>query len=115
MVLNFQPAYLVVGPAYEVAARQILASVNATKAADINVWSNVAELVVDANITGNAWYLFAAPSAAAVGVYGYVGGSEGPQIRSERDFDTQSLKVAASLDVAIGVIDFKGAYFNAGA
>ena len=67
-----------VGPAYEVAARQILAAVNATKASDVNVWSNVAELVVDANIAGNSWYLFAAPSAAAVAVYGYVGGSEGP-------------------------------------
>jgi hypothetical protein len=49
MVLNLQPAYLIVGPAYEVAARQILAAVNATKATDVNVWSNVAELVVDAN------------------------------------------------------------------
>lgn len=115
MVLNLQPAYLVVGPAYEVAARQILASVNATKAADVNVWSNVAELVVDASIAGNAWYLFAAPAAAPVAVYGYVAGSEGPQVRSERDFDTQSLKVAASLDFAVGIIDFRGAFFNSGA
>jgi hypothetical protein len=115
MVLNLQPAYLVVGPAYEIAARQILASVNATKATDVNVWSNFAELVVDANITGNSWYLFASPAAAPVAVYGYVGGSEGPVIRCEKDFDTQSLKVAASLDLAIGVVDFKGAYFNAGA
>jgi HK97 family phage prohead protease len=115
MVLNLQPAYLVVGPAYEVAARQILAAVNATKASDVNVWSNVAELVVDANITGNAWYLFAAPASAPVAVYGYVAGSEGPQVRSERDFDTQAIKVAASLDFAVGIIDFRGAYFNAGA
>lgn len=114
MVLNLQPALLVVGPAYETIARQILASVNATKAADVNVWSNFAELVVDANITGNAWYLFAAPAAAPVVVYGYVGGSEGPQVRSERDFDTQAVKVAASLDFAVGAIDFRGAYKNAG-
>jgi len=114
MVLNLQPAFLVVGPAYETAARQILASVNATKASDVNVWSNFAELVVDANITGNAWYLFAAPSAAPVVVYGYVGGSEGPQVRSERDFDTQAVKVAVSLDFAVGAIDFRGAYKNAG-
>lgn len=115
MVLNLQPAYLVVGPAYETAARMILATVNATKASDINVWSGVAELIVDANIVGNGWYMFAAPSSAPVLVYGYVGGAEGPQVRSERDFDTQAVKVAASLDFAVGAIDFRGAYRNAGA
>jgi hypothetical protein len=47
-------------------------------------------------------------------VYGYVAGSEGPQVRTERDFDTQAVKVAAGLDFATGVIDFRGAYFNAG-
>jgi HK97 family phage prohead protease len=115
MVLNLQPAYLVVGPAYETAARLILATVNATKSSDVNVWSNFAELVVDANITGNTWYLFASPAAAPVVVYGYVGSASGPVIRSERDFDTQAVKVAASNDFAIGAIDFRGAYKNAGA
>ena len=115
MVLNLQPAFLVVGPAYETAARLILASINATKASDVNIWSGFATLIVDANITGNSWYLFASPAAAPVIVHGYVGGVEGPQVRSERDFDTQAVKVAASLDFAIGAIDFRGAYKNAGA
>lgn len=115
LVLNLQPALLVVGPAYETAARLILAQVNATKTSDVNIWSSFAELVVDAEITGNAWYLFASPSAAPVAVYGYVGGSEGPQVRSERDFDTQAVKIAAGLDFAVGAIDFRGAYKNAGA
>jgi hypothetical protein len=106
---------LVVGPAYEVAARQILASVNATKSSDMNIWANFAELVVDANITGNAWYLFAAPSTAAVVIYGYVAGSEGPVVRSETSFSTQAISVAASLDYAVGAIDCVGAYFNSGA
>ena len=40
---------------------------------------------------------------------------EGPQVRSERDFDTQAVKVAASLDFAVGAIDYRGAYKNSGA
>jgi hypothetical protein len=48
-------------------------------------------------------------------IYGYVSGSEGPQVRTERDFDTQAVKVAAGLDFAVGAIDFRGAYSNAGA
>ncbi len=72
-------------------------------------------MIVDAEITDKSWYLLAAPGAAPVVVYGYVAGSEGPHVRTERDFDTQAVKVAASLDFATGVIDFRGAYFNAGA
>lgn len=115
LALNLAPAYLVVGPAREVAARQLLAAITATKASDVNVWSGFAELIVDAEITGNAWYLFANPGAAPTVVYGYVAGSEGPQVRTERDFDTQAVKVAAGLDFAAGAIDFRGAVKNAGA
>lgn len=113
--LNLQPAFLVVGPAQEVAARQLLANVVAAKAADVNVWAGFAELIVDAEITDNRWHLFAAPAAAPVVVFGYVGGAEGPQVRTERDFDTQAIKIAAGLDFAVGAIDFRGVYKNAGA
>lgn len=113
--LNLQPAFIVCGPSREVAARQLLASITPTKASDVNVWSGFAELIVDANITGNEWYIFTSPGAAPTIVYGYVAGSEGPQVRTERDFDTQAVKVAASLDFAAGVIDFRGAVKNAGA
>lgn len=114
MALNLQPAYLVVGPQQEVAARQLLAAITATKAADVNVWAGFAELIVDAEITDKRWYVLASPGTAPVAVYGYVAGAEGPQIRTERDFDTQAVKVAASLDFAVGVIDYRGAYMNAG-
>lgn len=113
--LNLQPTFLVVGPAKEVAARQLLASITPTKSIDVNPWAEFAELIVDANITGNAWYVFADPGAAPTVVYGYVAGSEGPQVRTEIDFDTRAVKVAAGLDFAVGAIDFRGAYFNAGA
>lgn len=115
LVLNLQPAYLVVGPAREVAARQLLTAIMATKSADVNVWAGFAELIVDAEITDNRWYIFASPGSAPVVVFGYVGGAEGPQVRTERDFDTQAVKVAAGLDFAAGAVDFRGAYSNAGA
>jgi hypothetical protein len=113
--LNLQPTYLVCGPAKEVAARQLLAAIVAAKASDVNVWTGFAELIVDANITGNEWYIFSTSGVAPTVVYGYVAGSEGPQVRTERDFDTQAIKVAASLDFAVGAIDFRGAVKNAGA
>lgn len=115
MKLNLQPAILVVGPALEVAARTLLTAINATKSSDVNPWANFAELVVDANMGATEYFVFASPAAAPVVVYGYVGGTTGPVVRSERDFDTQAVKVAASLDFAVGAIDYRGAVKNAGA
>jgi hypothetical protein len=113
--LNLQPVYLVCGPAKEVAARQLLAAIVAAKASDVNVWAGFAELIVDSNIADNSWFIFSSPAVAPSVIYGYVAGSEGPQVRTERDFDTQAIKVAASLDFAVGAIDFRGAVKNAGA
>lgn len=113
--LNLSPKYLVVGPDKEMQARQLLTNVVATKSSDVNPWSGVAELIVDANISGNGWYIFADPGLAPVVVYGFVGGSEGPEIRTETDFDTRAVKVNAWVDWGVGPIDFRGAYFNAGA
>ncbi|MBP2233452.1 hypothetical protein J2847_006790 [Azospirillum agricola] len=113
--LNLAPRFLVVGPDKELEGRQVLASITPTKAGDSNPWAGLMELIVDANITGNGWYVMADPGLCPTVVYGYVAGSEGPQIKTETDFDSQSVKVRAGLDFGYGVIDFRGAHSNAGA
>ncbi|MCA8932075.1 MAG: Mu-like prophage major head subunit gpT family protein [Rhodospirillaceae bacterium] len=115
VLLNIAPKYLVVGPAKEVVARQLLATITPTKASDVNPFSGAYELVVDANIAGNAWFLMADPAMVPSVVFGYVAGATGPQIRTEIDFDTRKLVVAAGLDFGVGAIDWRGAYYNAGA
>lgn len=113
--LNLTPCFLVVGPDKELEGRQVLASITPMKAGDTNPWAGMMELIVDANITGNGWYVMADPAMCPTVVYGYVAGSEGPQIKTETDFDTQAVKIRAGLDFGYGVIDFRGAYQNAGA
>lgn len=115
LVLNLSPRFLIVGPDKEMEGRQLLAAITAAKASDVNPWAGSMELVVDANITGNGWYIGVEPEAAPSIVYGYVSGAEGPQIRTEVDFDTRAVKVAAGLDFGCGVIDFRGLFKNAGA
>lgn len=115
LVLNLTPRFLIVGPDKEMEGRQLLAAITATKAGDVNPWAGSMELVVDANITGNAWFIGVEPDTAPSIVYGYVTGAEGPQIRTEVDFDTRAVKVAAGLDFGCGVIDFRGLFKNAGA
>ncbi|KAA0677777.1 prohead protease/major capsid protein fusion protein [Roseomonas genomospecies 6] len=113
--LNVAPRYLVIGPALELTARQLLASIVANQTSNVNPWSGLVELVIDANITGNEWYLFADPAMVPNFVFGYVAGTSGPVVRSEIDFDTRAFKVAVGLDFGVGAIDFRGAYLNAGA
>lgn len=113
--LNVAPRFLIVGPAREAAARRAVADITPTKSADVNPWAGAFEVVVDAAIPGNTWYLAADPAAVPCVVYGCVAGSNGPEIRTEVDFDTRSVKVAAGLDFAVGAIDYRGLYKNAGA
>ena len=113
--LNLTPKLLVVGPAKELAARTLLHEIVATQVSNVNPYSGLLELVVDANITDNSWYVFADPNAAPVIVYGYVAGTRGPVVRSEVDFDTRSLRIAVNLDFGYGAIYFRGSIRNPGA
>lgn len=113
--LNVGPRFIVCGSALMVSARAIVANITPTTVNDVNVFSGSAEVLVDANMgTGNRWMLFADPAVLPVVVYGWVNNQRGPQIRSEVDFATRSLKVAVGDDFAVGVIDYRGAYLNAG-
>ncbi len=113
--LNIMPRYLVVGPAYETAADQVLAEITPTSAANVNPFSGKLELVVDANITGNAWYLFADPAAWPSVVYGHLRNLEGPEVWVVRNPNTRALDIHAGLDFAVGAIDYRGCYCNPGA
>ncbi|MFG1290634.1 prohead protease/major capsid protein fusion protein [Xanthobacter versatilis] len=106
--LNLSPRYLVVGPDREMQGRQVLATISPTSADSVNPWAGSMELVVDANVD-DTWFVIADPASAPTVVFGYLSGSEGPQLRTEIDFDTRNLKVAAGLDFGVGPIDFRGA------
>jgi len=113
--LNLRPRFLVVGPRKEAEGRRLLATINPTQIANVNPWANQFELVVDNEVSDHAWHLIADPAQAPCLIYGYVNGAEGPQILTERDFDSQAVKVRAGLDFACGAIDWKGLYKNSGA
>lgn len=113
--LNLMPSVLLCGPAKELVAQQLLATIQPATVANVNPYSGKLELVVDANISGNEWYLFAPTSAAAVAVWGYVGGANGPEVWVTRDEDNRGVMIRCGLDFAVGAVDYRGAYKNAGA
>lgn len=113
---NFAPATLLTGPDTLTVAEQLMTTL--TPAQQSNAVPESIRRIVpigDANITGNAWYLFSDPMTAPCFAYGYLEGFEGPRLSSENVFDVQGMKVKLEHDFGFGAIDFRGGYRNAGA
>ncbi len=114
--LNVMPKYLFVSPDKMTQAEQFCAvNIVAAKDSDSNPFKGRLTPVGDANVTGNAWYLFADPAVLETMVYGFLNGAEGPQIRSEEGFKTDGVEMLVYEDFVAGAIDYRGAYKNAGA
>jgi hypothetical protein len=111
-----QPSILLVGPAKETEAQQMLAPIQAAQSSNVNVFNNgTLRLVVSNLIPGNAWYLFAEPSDVPTFMYGYLAGAEGPRFRMDEPFGVEGIAYSTSLDFGFGAIDYRGGYKNAGA
>ncbi len=113
--LELAPAVLLCGPDKMTEAQQLLAPIQAQQAGNVNPFSGAMEVAVTAKITGNAWYIFAAPSVAPVFEYGFLEGYEAPRFRIEEPFGVQGTMLSLEHDFGCGAIDFRGGYRNAGA
>ena len=109
------PKHLVVGPARETQAEQVLASLAAAKVADANPFAGQLKLHMEPRLSGNAWRLFADPSATPTIVIGYLNGAEGPQLDTREGWTTLGAEFRAVLDFGCGLIDWRGTYLNSGA
>lgn len=115
--LNLAPEYLVVGPDKELEAFQFTSSNYVpAKNADINDVRNASlTVIVDARITGNQWYLFAAPGSIDTFEYAYLEGEQGVFTETREGFEVDGMEIKARLVFGAGWIDYRGAYKNPGA
>jgi hypothetical protein len=115
--LNLSPEFLVVGPDKELEAFQFTSSVYVpAKNADINDVRNASlSVIVDARITGNQWYLFAAPGSIDTFEYAYLEGEQGVFTETREGFEVDGMEIKARLVFGAGWIDYRGAYKNPGA
>lgn len=115
--LNLSPEFLVVGPDKELEAFQFTSSVYVpAKNADINDVRNASlTVIVDARITGNQWYLYAAPGAIDTFEYAYLEGEQGVFTETREGFEVDGMEIKARLVFGAGWIDYRGAYKNPGA
>lgn len=116
-VLNLEPSFLIVGPDKETEANKYTsASFVAAKAADINPNYNTSlEVVVDARVAGNAWYLSAAPGLVDTVEYSYLEGEEGLFTEQRQGFEVDGVQIKARHVFAAKAIDYRGIVRNPGA
>ena len=116
IIANFAPVTLLTGPDKQTEAEQLLTSITPAQASNA-VPESLRRLVpvADANIPGNAWFLFADPAIAPTWLYAYLDGYEGPRLSSEEQFNVQGLRVKLEHDFGVAAIDYRGAYRNPGA
>lgn len=113
-LISVTPKCLVVGPALETQAEQLLASITATKSADVNPFSGRLELIVEPRLAGIGWYVAASPNEIDGLEYAYLEGQEGPQVESRAGFDVDGLEVRVRLDFAAAFTDHRGWVRNPG-
>jgi hypothetical protein len=112
---NIAPKYLVVGPAKETEAEQVLGAINASQPSDVNPFSGRLELIVDPRISGNSWRLFADPAIRPVLEYGNLEGQEGLFTDTRVGFDVDGVEYKARIDLGVGALDYTGTLKNNGA
>ena len=113
--LNLRPEVLAVSPDKLTIARQFVTSITPHQTSDVNPFVGQITVVGDANLSGNAWYLFAEPTALETFNYGYLQGQTGPTITPEQGFDVAGMRLRLAIDFYVQAIDYRGAYLNSGA
>ncbi|MFZ1426585.1 MAG: Mu-like prophage major head subunit gpT family protein [Geminicoccaceae bacterium] len=114
--LNVAPTMLVCGAAKEHQALQVVtaATVPSTDATT-NPYKGRMDVVADANIAANNWYLFADPAQFPCLIWGYLDGYEGPQFQAQEAWSTDGVEYRVLLYFGTGAVDWRGVFHNPGA
>lgn len=113
--LDINASVLLVGPDRETLAQSVVAPIQAQQVSNVNPFSGTLSVVTTAQITGNAWYMFADPAEAPCFEWGLLDGYTAPRFRMEEVFGRQGTQLSLEHDFGCGAIDFRGGYRNAGA
>lgn len=112
--LNLNPRFFICGPDQEVAARKFFASIIPNQTSNVNIFQGSMEVIVDAEITGNQYYIAADPNMIDTVVCYHLEGQEQPRIESRIDFSTNNLDLKVDHAFAAEPMDWRGLGKNAG-
>lgn len=123
-VIDNPPKFLVVPAAKEQLALQYTMTPGASgayipvTAVTSNPWAGTLTVIAEPRLdatSATAWYLFADPAVRPVLIAVYLAGNEGVFSETRQGFDIDGVEWKARMDFGAGVVDYRGAYLNAGA
>jgi hypothetical protein len=115
--INISPSYILIGPANALKAAQYL-SVNYVPNTQGNIVPDYLKglmPIVEPRLTGNQWYLAAAPGVIDTIEYAFLEGEGELFTESRTGWDIDGMEIKARMVFGAGVIDYRGFYKNAGA
>lgn len=107
-LVDISPKYIVVGPEMETAAEMVLAAINPGTTADVNVFSQKLELVVERRITDKSWYLVADPMECSCLQYAQLMGCEYPELMHRLGFEYDGMEFRVTHRFGAGWYDWRG-------
>lgn len=114
--LNIKPAYILAAPEKRSLTFQYTSANYVPAAATSqNAWAGVLTPLLDANLTGNRWYLLADPALNPVGYFGTLESEPGPRIATRAGFEIEGVDVKVAIDFGLALTEWRAAYANAGA
>ncbi|MGC2774330.1 MAG: prohead protease/major capsid protein fusion protein, partial [Bradyrhizobium sp.] len=113
--MNLTPALILSSPDKETEIQQFLATTLYPQLdAQVNPFKGSLEAIVEARLSGNAWYLFADPATIDTFEYAYLEGEEGLYTESRLGFHVDGIEIKGRLDFAAKAIDWRGMSMNPG-
>lgn len=117
--LYIVPKFLLVGPALETQAEQLLTQIAATQVDQVNVFAGKLQLLISPRITDRRWYLIGPPSTLPALVFVELSGVRplsGPslQLATRVGFDVDGVEYRATLDAGAGAVHPQAIFFNPG-
>lgn len=113
--INVTPRYLLVPADLETTGEKLLATIQPTKASDVNPFGGKLDLLVEARLSDAARWFVAADPAQIDGLeYAYLQGEEGPQTETRAGFEVDGIEVKVRLDFGAAFMDWRSWYCNPG-
>ena len=112
--IAIEPTFILVGPARETAAQQVVGQVMPASTSNVNPFTALAPLV-EPRLSGNAWYLFGRPEDAPVLEIAYLSGQTEPLLREFEGPDNLGLTLRAQHSFGAYVVGWRGSFRNPGA
>jgi len=117
VVIGTAPRFIVVGPAGETAAEQLVAALAPATVNAVNPFaSGRLEVLVEPRLTGNGWYLFADPAIIPTFEMATLASTGGaPQIQTFQEANNLGVTMRVVHDFGVGAVGVTGAWRNPGA